>query len=155
MNDIHYWEIKMAKTCISTLFAEFSEWLEDRGKLFSSNLVSIKKALSRGWYFPKPDLKLSDLGAERFPIKESLETYQKTLQGEGLSADVAATRIQASSLKACDRAFHLRHTTVPRLLAHGYTENAIETNNLYSTTMKELVSSLIREANKSREEREV
>lgn len=144
----------MAKTCIARLFPDFSEWLKDRSKLFKNNLETIKRSLARDWYFPKPDLELTDLSADRFPRQEALETYQKTLKGEGLSGDIVSTRVQASTMRACERAFNLRHTSIPRLLAHGYTENAIETNGLYSKIMEDRASYPIQAANSGRAERE-
>lgn len=144
----------MAKTCIARLFPDFSEWLDNRNRLFKENLATIKKSLARNWYLPKPELELNDLAAERFPRQEALETYQRTLKGEGLSGDIVSTRVQASAMRACERAFNLRHTSIPRLLAHGYTENAIETNGLYSKIMEDRASYPIQAANSGRAERE-
>lgn len=144
----------MATTCIAKLFEEFSDWLECRDRLFKENLATLKKSLSRDWYMPKPDLEATDLSAKRFPVDEIQETYQKTLNGEGLDADIVSTRIQAGLMKSCARAFNLRHTSIPRLLVHGYTENAIETNGVYSTILKDVVSDPIQSANKTRAEKE-
>ena len=121
----------------------FTKWLSFRKKFFKERRKDVCKTGKFTWYNPEEKESPNKFSKTRFDVNECEQTYLKTLQGDSLVGDMAAARFQYSAIKSCERAFLLRHTTVPVLLAHGYIENAVETNGLYDKYMTDHASNYI------------
>lgn len=132
----------------------FTQWLEIRSKQAQENQKSIQETGARGWYVPSEKYSVRKYHSKRFDTEKLQKEYLDQLKGGGgLAGEIAALRFQAGQISACERAFLLRHTTVPRLLAHGYNENVIETNGLYDKFMKDYPSGMVEQAKKVREKK--
>lgn len=128
------------------LCAEFTEWLKKREELAGSRREELLKSGSLEGYEPLED-------AQRFSTQECQEVYLKILKENGSAGDVAAVRFQAGALRSCERAYLLRHATVPRLLAHAYGELTLESNGLYGKYLTDTAADFLQNAKKLREEK--
>ena len=127
------------------LSSNYTQWLERRTAQAKKNREQITASGGREWYAPSDsELPARDHDPERFRVTELQEKYLQILKEEGHSAgELVAVRFQAANVRACERAWLLRHTTVPKLLAHGQTENVIETNGLYDVFMTDYPANMI------------
>ena len=136
---------------IGRLYTCFTKWLKFRKDFFKKRNDNIRKTGKFSWYNPDEKKSPNEYDKNRFDTNECEQEYLKMLQGNGLVGDMASVRFQYSSVEACERAFLLRHTTVPTLLVHGYTENVVETNGLYDECMTNKASFFIDKAKKQNE----
>lgn len=136
---------------IGRLYTCFTKWLKFRKTFFKERNTDIRKTCKFSWYNPDKDKSPQEFDKKRFDTEECEQEYLRMLNGEGLVGDMASVRFQYSSVEACERAFLLRHTTVPTLLVHAYTENVIETNDLYDIAMTHKASFLVDTAKKQNE----
>lgn len=139
---------------VGRLYTAFTQWLKTRKEHAEKNLETLSKTGARDWYCPEEGSSVREYSQERFSTQECQDEYLRMIKGEGLTGDMISVRFQAAHLKACERAFNLRHTTVPRLLGHANTENVVETNGLYDKFMTDYASSLVQQAKEKRNEKE-
>lgn len=138
---------------IGRLYTCFTKWLKFRKDFFVGRNKDIRETCKFSWYNPDKEKSPQEFDKRRFDVEECDQEYLKMLQGQGLVGDMASARFQYSSIKACERAFLLRHTTVPTLLVHAYTENVVETNGLYDFAATQKASFLIDKARRQDEDK--
>lgn len=131
---------------IGRLYKCFTKWLKFRKRFFKKRSETIRASCEFAWYNPDENKSPQEFDKKRFDTAECEHEYLRMLKGEGLVGDMASVRFQYSSIAACERAFLLRHATVPSLLAHGYTENVVETNGVYDICMTNHASFFIDKA---------
>lgn len=131
---------------------DYTQWLEERFKQSKKNWDSIKKDTSRNWYVPESRKSPRVYDKKRFDTEKLQQDYLKAMKDpEALAAEIVALRFQAGHIRSCERAYLLRHAAVPRLLTHGYTENAIEANDLYGKYMRDYPAYTVESAKKKYE----
>ena len=131
---------------------DFTQWLEERSTQSKKKLDTIKKDTSRSWYTPQSDKSPRVYDKKRFDTESLQQDYLKAMKDpEALAAEVVALRFQTGHIRSCERAYLLRHASVPRLLTHGYTENVIETNGLYDKFMRDYPAQTVESAKKKYE----
>lgn len=106
------------------IYTEFSDWLNTREQSIKENHEEVKKTGSAGWV------------KNKFSTQECEEAYLDMLKSnDGGVAGNIVVRHQYSHIRAAKRAFDLQKESIPRLLIHGYMENAAESNELYRKIM--------------------
>jgi hypothetical protein len=114
------------------IYTEFSEWIQTREDSIKESHDEIKKTASMGWV------------KNKFSTQECEEAYLEMLKNnDGKVAGNIVVRHQYSHIKAAQRADRLQKEKIPRLLIHGYMENAAESNGLYRTVMTRFVKELV------------
>ena len=131
---------------VGRLYKCFTKWLKFRKDFFKKRDEDVRQTCKFSWCNPDESKSPQEFDKSRFDTSECEQEYLRMLQGSGLLGDMASVRFQYSSVEACERAFLLRHTTVPTLLAHGYTENVVEAKGIYDEYMTKKASFLIARA---------
>lgn len=117
---------------ISKVYPSYIKWLKTRKEDSKKDKQSRKKQLKSRWYKQSnKSISIRDIEQikQLFKRVDIQQDFKKWLQNKGVIIDSTVLRFQNAALAADERAFRIRHCTVPRVIAHG----VLEQDSMWST----------------------
>lgn len=109
------------ESTFTQLYNSFTDWLSYRTQYGRETKQALESRMGKDWYSPGEDAETitREQIEQRFNRDDIQDDYKKWVKGNGVTIDAVVTRFQNAQLAADERAFRVRHATIPQALAHG------------------------------------
>lgn len=109
------------------VYGDFNKWINKWVEVMQYRHNEAKNDLRYDWYKSGSDITIldrKDFRKKLFDTKEIQDKYKLYLDGkEGVNGDPIGIKFQSGNILADERAFYIRHATIPRLMANGVMRN--------------------------------
>ena len=142
---------------ISKVYPSYIKWLKTRKEDSKKDKQSRKKQLKSHWYKQSnKSISIRDIEKikQLFNRVDIQQDFKKWLQNKGVIIDSTVMRFQNAALAADERAFRIRHCTVPRVIAHGVLEqDAMWSTDGFKTSFLDYINGLLTRSRLDKSER--
>lgn len=142
---------------ISKVYPSYTKWLKTRKEDSKKDKQSRKKQLKSRWYKQSnKSISIRDIEKikQLFNRVDIQQDFKKWLQNKGVIIDSTVMRFQNAALAADERAFRIRHCTVPRVIAHGVLEqDAMWSTDGFKTSFLDYINGLLTRSRLDKSER--
>ena len=142
---------------ISKVYPSYIKWLKTRKEDSKKDKQSRKKQLKSRWYKQSnKSISIRDIEKikQLFNRVDIQQDFKKWLQNKGVIIDSTVMRFQNAALAADERAFRIRHCTVPRVIAHGVLEqDAMWSTDGFKTSFLDYINGLLTRSRLDKSER--
>lgn len=115
------------KKPIVEVYPDFTKWIDKWYNVMEYRRNESKNDLRYEWYKSGSDITIldrKDFKKKLFDTKGIQDKYKLYLDGKiGVNGDPIGIKFQTGNIMADERAFYIRHATIPRLMANGVMRN--------------------------------
>lgn len=109
------------------VYGDFNKWIDKWVEVMRYRHTEAKNDLRYDWYKSNSEITIldrKDFRKKLFDTKEIQDKYKLYLDGtQGVNGDPIGIKFQSGNIMADERAFYIRHATIPRLMSTGVMHN--------------------------------